>query len=516
MMPEVAIRQERCVYPSRKTDQRPISLSVSSAGISSADAPQPGAVEGTVFGAYVLEACIQQDPMGRVYRAEHQGLKRRFALKMLDAACSSVVDLRQFIEQGRAASSVRHPAIINVYDAGIHEGAAYVVTDLVEGVSLRDLIAKRGPLDEAGIVDIAVPLASALVAVHEAGLVHDDLTPANVYLSEAGADQIRARMVDVANSKIWRARSSASGVSAVVSPVYTAPEVARGGPEGPLSDQYRLGVLMYECASGVNPFALDDPRAALRRIMTGEVEPLSSRKPLLSKPLIALIERSMHVDPARRFPSMLELGHELSAAAGHRTRITWGLGSREVSVEHGDVALPPPHFDPLPSPRRAHRRAASHGALAALALVAGLALWNLDAIVGRWRETLRETSALIPSPDIVVLEPRPTMPAPAGTGEPIRRSVANEGAAAPRETPGALAVMAMPNSQPPPPTRARSAPARGAPATRGGARSPRPMPIRPASEHPAPDAAPDWMITSDSPSPQPVFQRGTNEALILD
>jgi protein kinase-like protein len=503
------------VYSSRKTEQRPISSSAPSVGVSSGDA-----VEGTVFGAYVLEACIQRDPMGRVYRAEHQGLKRRFALKVLDASCASAVDSSQFIEQGRAASSVRHPAIINVYDAGIHEGVPYVVTDLAEGVSLRDLIAKHGPLQEAAIVDIAMPLASALVAVHEAGLVHDDLSPANVFLSEAGGDPVRARMVDVANAKIWRASRSASGVSAIVSPVYTAPEVVLGGAEGPLSDQYRLGILMYECARGVNPFSLGDSRAVLQRITTGDVEPLSSRKPSLSKPLIALIERAMHVDPARRFPDMLALGQELASAAGHRTRITWGLGARESSVQHGDAALPRPQLGAVPS-RRPRRRAARLGALAAMALVGGLALWNLNAIAARWREAMRETTPLGPSPDMVGLEPRPPVPGPRGTRPPTGSSVANEGAVAPGEAPGASAVTALPSRQSTLPTRVSSAPARDALATRVRARlaSPRPTPSRSAAEpaaEPAAPAAPDWIITSESPSSPPVFQHGTNDALILD
>ena len=187
-------------------------------------------------------------------------------------------------------------------------------------------------------------------------------------------------MVDVANSKMWRASRSASGVSAVVSPVYMAPEVVLGGVEGPLTDQYRLGVLMYECATGVNPFALDDARAALLRITTGEAEPLSSRKSSLSKPLIALIERAMHVDPAQRFANMRELGHELSAAAGRRTHITWGLGSREASAEHGGVAAVASRSVAVATSKAPARRA--YSAWAGVALLAGLALWSLDAIPG--------------------------------------------------------------------------------------------------------------------------------------
>lgn len=523
------------MYSSQKSNKRPLSLAASDAGNSNTEPPR--GVGGATFGAYVLEACIEQGPMGRVYRAEHQGLKRRVALKVLDAACGSVIDVGRFIEQARAAASVRHPAIVNIFDAGIHGGSAYVVTDLVEGVSLRDFIAERGPLDEATIIDIAVPLASALVALHGAGLIHDDLNPSRVFLSEVGAGQMRARMVDVTHSKLWQASRSASGVSAIASPLYMAPEVVLGGLQGPLTDQYGLGLLMYECATGVNPFAHDDARASLQRITAGEVEPLSARKSLLSKRLVALIERAMHVDPTQRFSDMAALGHELSAAAGRRTRITWGLGTRELA-EHGGADRPS-QPDPLPSPRRRHRRGSRLLGWAALLLLGGLALKGVDAFSTPSRENPRDTAA--PTRHSNALEPRPTPPVPASTGETARSTVTHDEPVAPADLPDddSIAAADLPDDsiapadlpddsiaatdvpsleldvpsrpQPPAPKAARAATREEArPAPR------RPRAVKPAPEPPAPSAAPDWMIAPESPAPQRSFERGTNEALILD
>ena len=490
-----------------------------------------------MFGAYVLEACIQETPMGRIYRAEHQGLQRRVALKVLDAAGAAVIDPQDFIEHGRVASAVRHPAIVNVYDAGIHSGVPYIVTDLVEGVSLQALLAERGKLEEAAIVDIAVALASALAAVHAAGLVHDDLSPANVFLSEPGTDHVHARVVDVAHSKIWRAKRFSSGVSAIVSPLYMAPEVSLGGTESPLSDQYALGVIMYECATGTNPFRTNDPSATLRRISTGEAEPLSTVCPLLSKPLVALIERAMHLDPAARFLSMLELGHALSAVAGRRSRITWGLGAQAVGSERGDAAHPE-HPGAAPSSRRTRRprrRAARYAALAALTLGAGFALWRMDAGSGGPSEATGSTATAQPSRE----EAPAARPAPrpeADLVEPTRTLRASDLAAAPDEAPGAAAEpasapaaeapsepveAARPVTPPPAPPRATTAPARWASAAPSRARAPaaRPKPApKPAPEAPAPPPAPDWMPASESPAQaaQSTFERGTNEALILD
>jgi len=517
------------VYSSQKTSKRPLSLAASDAGNSNAEPPR--GVGGATFGAYVLEACIEQGPMGRVYRAEHQGLKRRVALKVLDAACGSVIDVGRFIEQARAAASVRHPALVNIFDAGIHDGAAYVVTDLVEGVSLRDFIAERGPLDEATIIDIAAPLASALVALHGAGLVHDDLNPSRVFLSEVGAGQMRARMVDVTHSKLWQASRSASGVSAIASPLYMAPEVVLGGLQGPLTDQYGLGLLMYECATGVNPFAHDDTRASLQRITAGEVEPLSSRKSMLSKRLVALIERSMHVDPAQRFSDMAALGNELSAAAGRRTRITWGLGTRELA-EHGGADRPS-HPDPLPSPRRRQRRGSRLLGWAALLALGGLALKGVDAFS---HSAKNPRDAAAPTRHENALEPRPTPPVPSSAGESARDTATHDEPVAAADVPAddSLAAADVPDddvivaADVPSPAPELDVPSRPQPPSPKAARAvsgvrdeARPAPrrsraVRPAPEPPPPGAAPDWLIAPDRPAPQRRFERGTNEALILD
>jgi len=303
-----------------------------------------------------------------------------------------------------------------------------------------------------------------------------------------------------------------------------APEVVLGGAEGPLSDQYRLGILMYECASGVNPFALDDPHAVLGRITTGEVEPLSSRKPLLSKALIALIERSMHVDPARRFPNMLVLGARALCRGGasHPYHVGPRLSRGQREARRRGVAAAasrPVAFAPSPAP-------------AALRVTGRWPPW-------RWPPASR-CGTSIRSRGVGV-KPRAKRPrsVPRRTSSrpsPVLRCRSRQARRNPyaarsrrkassllRETPRALAVMALPQSQPLPPATASRSPApfnarqHDASATRGARSvSSRPKPITPASEQPAPDAAPDWMLPSDSPSPQPVFQRGTNEALILD
>jgi serine/threonine protein kinase len=303
--------------------------------------------EGSRFGAYVVGACIGQGGMARVYRAEHEGLQRQVALKVLSDGLGKDSDGHErFLREARIAAAIKHPNVVNIFDVGVHHGTPYLVMELLEGTDLDAYVETKGRLDEATIMDVIVPIAAGLAAVHDAGIVHRDLKPGNIFLARGRNDEIEPRLLDFGISKSsgpdQMKLTSARGLL-LGTPFYMSPEAARGTEMTPLSDQYALGVVLYECATGVNPFTQATSFAeVVRRVTTGEFPPVASHNPLLSKRMVAIIERAMHLDPARRFPDIRAMGRELLVLAGQRTRVTWGLSFTDLiprgalaRVQHG-------------------------------------------------------------------------------------------------------------------------------------------------------------------------------------
>jgi serine/threonine protein kinase len=535
----------------------------SSRGAAALAAVAPVGVEGALFGAYRLEACIGQSGSSRLYRAEHQGLKRCVALKvLLDRNGTPSKNQERLLQEARVAASIKHPNIVNIYDVGVHAGTPYLVMELLEGSSLSSVLSERGRLDEGSIIDIAIPLASALATVHDAGMAHCDLGPANIFLSRTADDQLQPRLLDIAISKaLGHAWSTVSGVTVAKfgSPVYLSPEVAGGGKASVLTDQYSLGILLYECATGVNPFAsASNAGDVIRRVLAGSVEPVPMRNGEISRRLIGIIERAMHVDPARRFPDMRALGRELLMLAGQRTRITWGLsfGGPVAGTDPSDLSHSENSMEP---PRPRSRRRILYAAVSTLAVALCVGLWNYgDEPSASPRASLgspaaagdpgieRRGYAALPTPsadptDVAappgtpepVAAPTPVAPAPVAPasleqqpvtqGAGARRAAAQPGASEPASAardPGHETSTVQPVSPPrdargvsaravaePRPTRARVA-------VRHVVKKPAVEPVAQAPSEK--EDAPDWMVMAP-PTPSATDQpRGTNDAPILD
>lgn len=337
--------------------------------------------ENSRFGAYVVGECIGQGGMARVYRAEHEGLQRQVALKvLLDGLGKDSDGHERFLREARIAAAIKHPNVVNIFDVGVHQGTPYLVMELLEGVDLDAFVETKTRLDEATIMDIVVPIAGALAAVHDAGIVHRDLKPGNIFLARGRNDEIEPRLLDFGISKSMRPDqmklTSARGL-VMGTPFYMSPEAARGAEMTPLSDQYALGVVLYECATGVNPFTPANSFAeVVQRVTTGTFQPVGTHNALLSKKMVAIIERAMQLDPARRFPDMRAMGRELLMLAGQRTRITWGLSFNQLAPlsTHPKAATP---FNPAKKSGRGSRRAlfAISAAVAAV-LLAGA--WTVN------------------------------------------------------------------------------------------------------------------------------------------
>jgi serine/threonine protein kinase len=298
--------------------------------------------EGSRFGVYVVGPCIGHGAMARIYRAEHEGLRRSVALKVLHEWAIQVAEGHQrFLREARIAAAIKHPNVVNIFDVGVQDSVPYLVMELLEGEDLEAMMRAHGALSEGALVDIVLPIAAGLAAVHDAGVVHRDLKPGNIFLARGRNDEIEPKLLDFGISRAAESEqlklTMAQGLL-MGTPRYMSPEGIRRGEITALSDQYSLGVVVYECLTGENPFFSDALAETLHRVTSGEYcRP--SQHPKISKRMARILERAMSLDPSERFADLREMGRELLLLAGQRARIAWGLSFGEGTAKRAPFAL---------------------------------------------------------------------------------------------------------------------------------------------------------------------------------
>jgi ABC-type transport system substrate-binding protein len=213
----------------------------------------PGVATGTELAGYRVESLLGRGGMGVVYRAHDLALDRKVALKLLAPELAEDVRFRErFLRESRLAASLDHPAIVPIYDAGGVAGQLYIAMRLVEGTDLKQLLAAEGPMDPERALSLLAPVADALDAAHERGLVHRDVKPSNVLVDERG----HAYLADFGLSRRLAEGPGAQGAAGSLGTVdYVAPEQIRGDELDGRADLYSLGCLLYECLAGRPPFA---------------------------------------------------------------------------------------------------------------------------------------------------------------------------------------------------------------------------------------------------------------------
>ena len=347
--------------------------------------------DGSRIGGYLLEECIGQGGMARVYRARHEALQREVAVKVLLDTPGDRKDKRdgheRFLREARIAAAIKHTNVVNIFDVGVDNGRPFLVMELLDGCDLDAYMHAHQRLDEKLTMDIIVPIAGALAAVHDAGIVHRDLKPGNIFLARGHNDEVEPRLLDFGISKYAAddLRLTSAHGPVLGTPFYMSPEAAMGAEMTPLSDQYALGVVLYECVTGVNPFTGAASFAeVVQRVTTGDFKPPSVQNPQLSRRMAAIIERAMQRDPDRRFSDLRAMGRELLLLAGQRTRITWGLTfnspnspgalARAGAVVYGGA-----------SPQRVRRSRRAFWLAPALLAVGAIGLaWRADELPRRW------------------------------------------------------------------------------------------------------------------------------------
>ncbi|HEY4186074.1 MAG TPA: serine/threonine-protein kinase [Polyangia bacterium] len=311
---------------------------------------------GTRLGKYQIVRLIGAGGMGAVYEAAHTEIGKRVAVKVLGPAIAAVPGARaRFLREAQLTSKVRHPNIVDVTDMGNEGGQAFLVMEFLEGEDLAQRVSHETGMPQATLVDIMLPVCSAVAAAHAAGITHRDLKPQNIFLA-VGPHTMQPKVLDFGISKGTDAVSASTltGTGAMIgTPFYLAPEqIMDGKSAGPASDQYALGVILYECITGRRPFESENLFMIFQAIVNGT--PMSPRtlRPDLSSDLERVILRAMNVDPKSRFPSVNQLGRMLLPFASDRARVLWtdAFGPATAAELAAMAAWPDAHL-----PRPANR-----------------------------------------------------------------------------------------------------------------------------------------------------------------
>jgi TolB-like protein/Tfp pilus assembly protein PilF len=278
---------------------------------------------GMKLGPYEIVAPLGAGGMGEVYRARDTRLERDVALKVIHPHFVTDADrLSRFEQEARAAARLDHPNILVVHDIGSHEGSPYIVSELLEGQSLREQLGAALPPRKA--VDIALQIAHGLAAAHEKGIVHRDLKPENVFVTKDG----RIKILDFGVAKLTQPASggaldteattaAATEPGVVLGTVgYMSPEQVQGRPLDARSDLFSLGVVLYEMLSGKRPFHRGTAPETLTAILREEPPDLSETNKNIPPALERIVRHCLEKEPDRRFQSARDAVFDLESISG--------------------------------------------------------------------------------------------------------------------------------------------------------------------------------------------------------
>src|SRR5262245_26357097 len=273
----------------------------------------PDELIGRTLDRYRIVSRLGAGGMGEVYKAHDSKLERDVALKLLPADVDAD-RLRRFRAEARTASSLNHPHILVIHDFGDLDGRPFMITELVEGETLRQRL-ERGPLPVGEAVAVATQIASALVAAHARAIVHRDIKPENVMVRPDGYVKVLdfglAKLVGPAAPATTATIATEVGVL-LGTPHYMSPEQAEAKPVDERSDVFSLGVILYELATGMRPFTGDSYVSVLSSILRDAPTPIAELNPTLPQDLSRIVRRCLAKDRHRRYQSAVDLRSDLA------------------------------------------------------------------------------------------------------------------------------------------------------------------------------------------------------------
>ncbi|MGZ4632727.1 MAG: Stk1 family PASTA domain-containing Ser/Thr kinase [Actinomycetes bacterium] len=308
-------------------------------------------------GRYHVEARLARGGMATVYEAVDSRLDRTVALKVMHASLAEDEEfVSRFIREAKSAARLSHPNVVAVYDQGADDGHVFLAMEHVPGRTLRDLVRDRGRLSPRQALEVLEPMLAALGAAHQAGIVHRDVKPENVLLSDDG----RVKVADFGLARAVTSSTSHTNSGILMGTVgYLSPEQVERGIADPRSDVYAAGIVLYEMLTGVKPYDGDSAIQIAYRHVHDDVPPPSQLVPGLPAELDALVARATSRDPdgrpvdARRFLTEVVAAHR-SMSEGELDTV--GPSLSDLTGTDHTVVVPrggtPPMGLPVTAPRR--------------------------------------------------------------------------------------------------------------------------------------------------------------------
>jgi serine/threonine-protein kinase len=414
-----------------------------------------------VAGKYRIDRVLGEGGMGVVVAATHQQLEQPVALKFLLPALAAQASLvHRFLREARAAVKIRSEHVARVLDVGEHQGAPFLVMELLEGSDIERVLATRGPLPPEEAVGYVLEASEAVAEAHALGIVHRDLKPANLFLAHRPSGAPIVKVLDFGISKAPARADDVKLTAATAimgSPSYMSPEQLLSATEvDGRSDIWSLGVVLFELIAGHVPFVADSMPELVGAILQRAAPPVAARRPGIPAGLGEVIARCLQKDPAARYASVVELARALRPFGPARgalsvERIEAVLGQRSSAPRTGpDAPLAGPGDGATFSPSTSHRSYVERR-LALPALILGvLAVGAAVALLGvRVRSPARvDAPAAFGLPSATQSAAAPSVALGSATLEPREGSLSPEpeGSA---ESPASATSSAAPSSSPP-------------------------------------------------------------------
>ena len=276
---------------------------------------------GTKLGPYIVQSLIGAGGMGEVYHARDGSLKRDVAIKVLPTSFSRDPDrLRRFQLEAEAAAALNHPNILSIYHIGQQDGSPYIVTELLQGETLREQL-RKGPMRLREALDDAIEIARGLGAAHDAGIIHRDLKPENIFIIKGG----RVKILDFGLAKLCQTRSGADSPTVTAHPTspghvlgtvgYMSPEQVRGEPADVRSDIFAAGAVLYEMLTGKPAFRKATSAETMSAILNEDPPPVSQAALNLPPGLQKIVNRCLAKNPEQRFQHASDVAFALEATS---------------------------------------------------------------------------------------------------------------------------------------------------------------------------------------------------------
>ncbi len=301
---------------------------------------------GTRLGDYEIQSLLGAGGMGEVYRARDLRLRREVAIKVLPAYVSSDPErLRRFEQEAMAAAALNHPNILSVYQMGTYEHAPYLVSELLEGETLREQL-KHGRIALKRVIDYAIQLARGLAAAHEKGIVHRDLKPENLFVTKDG----RIKILDFGLAKLTQARGSPANSALTVgnetepgmvmgTAGYMSPEQVRGQGVDHRTDIFAFGAVLYEMLTAERAFHKPTSAETMTAILHEEPAAISQASPQTPPALQRIVHRCLEKNPDQRFQSASDIAFAVEAFSDPGSVVVTRLSSRATLIRVGLLAL---------------------------------------------------------------------------------------------------------------------------------------------------------------------------------